>query len=59
MVMTANPGKVKAIVPVNIPRPRDILFLRSSPNFGALFKEIWRLLQEEVIKAKANELKMK
>lgn len=59
MVMTANPGKVKAIVPVNIPRPRDILSLRSSPNFGALFKEIWRLLQEEVIKAKANELKMK
>jgi NitT/TauT family transport system ATP-binding protein len=57
MVMTAHPGKVKAIVPVNIPRPRDILSLRSSPNFGALFKQIWELLQEEVLKAKSMELK--
>ncbi|MFY9312366.1 MAG: ABC transporter ATP-binding protein [Tepidanaerobacteraceae bacterium] len=57
MVMTAHPGKVKAIVPVDIPRPRDILSLRSSPNFGALFKQIWELLQEEVLKAKSMELK--
>ena len=57
MVMTAHPGKVKAIVPVDIPRPRDILSLRSSPNFAALFKEIWQLLQEEVLKAKSTELK--
>ncbi|MGI5858092.1 MAG: ABC transporter ATP-binding protein [Tepidanaerobacteraceae bacterium] len=56
MVMTAHPGKVKAIVPINIPRPRDILSLRSSPNFGALFKEIWQLLQEEVLKAKSTEM---
>ena len=57
MVMTAHPGKVKAIVPVDIPRPRDILSLRLSPNFGALFKQIWELLQEEVLKAKSMELK--
>jgi len=55
MVMTAHPGKVKAIVPVDIPRPRDTLSLRSSPNFGELFKEIWLLLQEEVLKAKHME----
>lgn len=58
MVMTAHPGKVKAIVPIDIPRPRDIMSLRSSSNFGALFKEIWQLLQEEVLKAKSKELKM-
>jgi len=57
MVMTVHPGKVKAIVPVDIPRPRNILSLRSSSNFGALFKEIWQLLQEEVLKAKSMELK--
>jgi NitT/TauT family transport system ATP-binding protein len=56
MVMTANPGKVKAIVPIDIPRPRDILSLRSSSKFGTLFKEIWQLLQEEVLKAKSKEL---
>ena len=52
IVMTAHPGKIKAIVPVNIPRPRDILSLRSSTSFAALFKEIWQLLQEEVLKAR-------
>lgn len=57
MVMTAHPGRVKAIVPVDIPRPRDILALRSSPAFGALFNQIWQLLQEEVLKAKSMELK--
>jgi len=57
MVMTAHPGKVKAIVPVDIPRPRDILSLRSSPRFATLFREIWQLLQEEVLKAKTTEFK--
>ncbi len=58
MVMTANPGKTKAIIPVNIPRPRDILSLRASSNFGSLFKNIWGLLQEEVLKAKSSEMKV-
>ncbi|HHY42328.1 MAG TPA: ABC transporter ATP-binding protein [Thermoanaerobacterales bacterium] len=57
IIMTAHPGRVKAIVPIDIPRPRDILSLRSSPQFGALFQEIWRLLQEEVLKAQSMELK--
>lgn len=56
MVMTAHPGKIKAIVDVNIERPRDILSLRSSPRFAALYRDIWHLLQEEVMKASAREL---
>lgn len=56
MVMTAHPGKIKAIVDVDIERPREILSLRSSPGFAALYREIWHLLQEEVEKAKAKEL---
>lgn len=59
MVMTAHPGKIKAIVDVKIQRPRDILALRSSPNFGELYKEIWYYLQEEVQKASAEELSEK
>ncbi|MGI6424994.1 MAG: ABC transporter ATP-binding protein [Tepidanaerobacteraceae bacterium] len=59
IVMTAHPGKIKAIVPVNIPRPRDILSLRSSTSFAALFKEIWQLLQEEVLKARDKEMRIK
>lgn len=56
MVMTAHPGKIKAIVDVDIERPRNILSLRSSPEFASLYREIWHLLQEEVEKAKAREL---
>ncbi|MGI6486149.1 MAG: ABC transporter ATP-binding protein [Thermoanaerobacterales bacterium] len=56
MVMTAHPGRIKAIVDVDIPRPRDILSLRSSAVFSELYKEIWYYLQEEVKKASAKEL---
>lgn len=55
MVMTANPGRIKEIVEVNINRPRDIIALRSSPSYTKLYKEIWQLLQEEVEKARARE----
>lgn len=58
MVMTAHPGKIKAIVDVDIPRPRDILLLRSSPKFAQLYRDIWYLLQEEVTKASARELEI-
>ena len=56
LVMTAHPGKIKAIIDVDIPRPRDIITLRSSERFGELYKTIWHLLQEEVKKASAREL---
>jgi len=56
MVMTAHPGQIKAIIDVDIERPRDILSLRSSPGFASLYREIWHQLQEEVAKANAREL---
>ncbi|MFO7152733.1 MAG: ABC transporter ATP-binding protein [Bacillota bacterium] len=52
LVMTAQPGKVKALLDVKIPRPRDIILIKSSPVFIELYKEIWDLLKEEVLKAR-------
>ncbi|HTR83528.1 MAG TPA: ABC transporter ATP-binding protein [Reyranella sp.] len=49
VVMTAQPGRIKAIVPVDqFPRPRKAVELRGDPRFGALQLEIWRMLEDEV-----------
>lgn len=45
VVLTSNPGRVRAIVDVDLPRPRNESGLRSSETFGALRHEIWKLLQ--------------
>jgi NitT/TauT family transport system ATP-binding protein len=43
VVLTPRPGRVAAIVPVQLPRPRTIE-TRASPDFGALALEIHRRL---------------
>lgn len=44
-VMTANPGTIKDIVTINLPRPRD--GIRSSAEFGWIRHKIWGLLQND------------
>lgn len=56
LVMTARPGRVKAVLEVDLPRPRDLTLIRSRPRFLELFDTIWFYLREEVMKAKASEL---
>jgi len=48
VVMTAQPGRIKAVVPVDFPRPRKPAELRGDPRFGALQVSIWRMLEDEV-----------
>jgi NitT/TauT family transport system ATP-binding protein len=43
VVMTYRPGRVKAIVPVAFPRPRDV----SSADFNALKRELSAMVMEE------------
>lgn len=47
VVMTARPGRIKEIVPVDLPRPRE----RGSPEFLAITRAVERLVKEEVHKA--------
>jgi NitT/TauT family transport system ATP-binding protein len=55
MVMTAQPGKVKAFVKVPLARPRDIMALQKSADYGELIHQIWSSLREEVQRARRQE----
>ena len=56
LVMTARPGRVKEVLDINLPRPRDLTIIRSQPSFLDLFHTIWFSLREEVLKARNEEM---
>jgi NitT/TauT family transport system ATP-binding protein len=45
VVLSAHPGTVKAIVPIDFPRPREAVALRGDPKFGEYVVQIWNLLR--------------
>jgi NitT/TauT family transport system ATP-binding protein len=47
VVMTSRPGQIKAILDVEIPRPRD-LSVKRTPRFLELVDTIWQMIEEEV-----------
>ena len=55
MVMTANPGRAKAVIDVPLARPRNVLELRQNPVFGDLVVHIWEQLRDEVLRARQSE----
>jgi NitT/TauT family transport system ATP-binding protein len=55
VVMTAQPGRIKHVIDVPFPHPRDVLALSASAEFGRLKLEIWRVLEDEVNRARAEE----
>ena len=54
VVMTAHPGRIKQIIDVPFRRPRNLMTLSASAEFGALKLDIWRVLEEEVMRARAE-----
>jgi NitT/TauT family transport system ATP-binding protein len=54
VIMTAHPGRIKRVIDVPFPRPRNLVTLSASPQFGALKLEIWQVLEEEVMRARAE-----
>ena len=57
VVMTAQPGRIKQIIDVPFARPRDPMTLSASPEFGRLKLDIWRVLEDEVTRARHDEEK--
>lgn len=56
MIMTVNPGTVKTIIDVTLPRPRNLATIRTHPSYNHLFQLISSQLREEVLKSKQQEL---
>jgi NitT/TauT family transport system ATP-binding protein len=57
MVMTARPGKIKSIVDIDLPHPRDSTII-ASEHFGRLVGRVWGALREESIRSfKQTELR--
>jgi NitT/TauT family transport system ATP-binding protein len=54
IVMTAQPGRIKEILNIPFPHPRDVMALSATPEFGAMKLEIWRILESEVLRARAE-----
>jgi NitT/TauT family transport system ATP-binding protein len=54
IVFTARPGRIKATVPVDLPRPRR-LEVKKTPAFVAYRNRLWDLLREEVLRGLAED----
>ena len=52
VVMTARPGRIKAMMDVNLPHPRDV----TTPEFGQLMRPVYAALKEEVSMAMGDSM---
>jgi NitT/TauT family transport system ATP-binding protein len=50
VVMTARPGRIKEVIPVDLPRPR-VQEMVNTPEFGRLYDHALHLIREEVLNA--------
>ena len=52
--MTVDELDVRLISLLPFPHPRDVMALSSSAEFGAMKLDIWRILETEVQRARAE-----
>ena len=55
VVMTARPGRIKAVLSVPLRRPRQVLDMPADPEYQRLHAEVWGYLREEVLAASEEE----
>lgn len=55
VLLSARPSRVKSITPIDLPRPRDILSLRSDAHFHELYVKLWNDLREEVVASASSD----
>jgi len=55
LLMTAQPGRAKALIDVPFERPRQVLALRADPRYGELVFAIWSQLRGEVERERVSD----
>lgn len=48
VVITSRPGRVRAVVPVNIPRPRDVFHASELAEFAEQHRALWDMFASEI-----------
>ena len=48
IVLSARPGRVRADIPVEIPRPREVSSLRAHPLYAGLYQRLWSLIESDI-----------
>ncbi|MFI5265919.1 MAG: ABC transporter ATP-binding protein [Chloroflexota bacterium] len=47
VVMSARPGRIRLVLDVPLPRPRDVYRIHSEPAFAALYDQVWTAITAE------------
>ncbi|HWH68437.1 MAG TPA: ABC transporter ATP-binding protein, partial [Candidatus Sulfotelmatobacter sp.] len=55
VVLSSRPARVKAVYPIDLPRPRDLSEIRVTESYQRLYAAIWRDLREEVLRAHVEQ----
>jgi len=50
VVLSARPGRIRAIRDISLPRPRDVFKIRFTEAFARYHEELWDVLKDEVSK---------
>ena len=58
LLMTAQPGRAKALIDVPFERPRQVLALRADPRYGELVFAIWSQLRGEVERERVSDARV-
>lgn len=51
IVLQPHPGRVRAVVPINLPRPRS-LDIKRTAEFATIVEELWSLIKSDVLAEK-------
>jgi NitT/TauT family transport system ATP-binding protein len=55
VVLSAGPAsRIIARHKIDLPRPRDLMDIRTEPRFAELYRQIWAQLKEEVLTSYAR-----